>query len=409
MAPTPSPPLVGPAHVQTAEYLQTSTEIATPPSTYAPYLTYAYAKTDHELLVHEAGINVIHYLSPLMPASTESQSYPLLTGSYSTSAATTCNGQAVTTYSGTRPLANTLSAYSNGSYVVNNASAYLSAAFSAWQNYVTYATGSASVPDAWFVDNATDYGTSATPCGDSSQSAWATGIANSLTNAATIHPVFLNALGVWTMNWAQAQQNVLNSPNVVGAEFEGCYGGHGYNSAITGDYVDGTDKKWLEAEYGEINTIAKHKTFWCYNQNTGDGASLIANRVYMYASFLLSYDEQYAVYQMADATPSTFKVFPETGFVPTEPTLTAGDVSGYQQSTGVYERQFAACYYRGTLIGNCAVVVNPSPTYMFAIPTGTYRHAAVLSGDGVLDGGSMSFGAAAPVSLGPTSAAILLP
>jgi hypothetical protein len=70
-------------------------------------------------------------------------------------------------------------------------------------------------------------------------------------------------------------------------------------------------------------------------------------------------------------------------------------------------REFANCYYRGTRVGSCAVVVNPSGSTV-SIPANSYTRSMTLAGGGVLDGGSASFGAAAVTSLGPNSGAILV-
>lgn len=397
---SPYPQRISTLHVQTADYIGFSpTLTADDPHVFAPYLTWAYTKGDHAGITQAAGVKVIIYTNPIMPGWDNTYEWPLVQGAYHNALATDCNGNVVTTYSGKYRLTNVL----NPSVAVPYINADL-------QDYdAELKSGNPGYPNPYnaiFVDNATEYGASPQPCGNPSQSTWAAGIANTLSQVHAPQPIFLNSLGVWNMPWAAAQQNVLNSPNILGAEFEGCYGSHGWDSAVPGDYVSDIGKDWLEAEYGEINTIAKNKTFWCYSKNTGNAATLISNRIYIYASFLLSYDVNHAIFQTADQTSSTLSVMPETGLVPMYPKTTAPDVSGYAIGGGAYAREYGACYYQGSSIGACAVVVNPGQGTV-NIPFTQYAHSVVLNGQGVLDGGSISFQGSSIRQLGPVSAAIL--
>jgi hypothetical protein len=69
-------------------------------------------------------------------------------------------------------------------------------------------------------------------------------------------------------------------------------------------------------------------------------------------------------------------------------------------------RQYSDCYYRGTNEGACAVVVNASGGTE-SVPNTAYSHSLVLSGAGVLDGGSVSFSGPKVTSLASTTGAIL--
>jgi hypothetical protein len=176
---------------------------------------------------------------------------------------------------------------------------------------------------------------------------------------------------------------------------------------------------WSSEENGQLQTIALLKSqgkppgagFWCYADNTAATAStVIPQRQYIYASFLLTYDPNYSVFQESFTTPSTFKVYPETGFVPLSPTVIPTSVTGLLTSTGAYARRYNACYYRRTLLGHCEVVVNPSTTSSVAVPNPWgLRHRMVLSGGGILDGGTATFGGTAPATMGPKSGLILTP
>lgn len=406
---TPTPAPAAPTHVLTAEYLWTSTEEAADPHIYNPYLSMAYTKTSLEKTTSTAGIKVVHYTSPIM-ASSGSTDYNLLTGTYANTRATTCSSTTlVKTYSGTRFFPNMFASYSNGTYTVNNATPYLQAVFNAYLSTITGENPGYSGPDYWFVDNANDYGSAPTACGDTSQTVFAQAMANSFNGVSTTPGIILNALGVWTMPWQQAQQYALASSNIVGGEFERCYGGPQWNSLTPGDYRAGTDKTWLEAEYAEINTIAKAKLFWCYNSEVNDGSVSQLERLYGYASFLLTYHPSYAIYQVANVSnPSTFRVYPETQLVPMSPLIaTPSDISGLKQSTGVYARQYGHCYYKGVDKGACGVYVNPDPSNTFTIPTNSYTKSVVLNGSGVLDGGTLTINGPKVNSLAPLTAAIL--
>lgn len=422
---TPTPPPFGsaPTHVMTAEYLGTlSTADAilknTNPSVYAPYLTIAYAMNNRIKLTQNAGIKTIAYTSPtqiwcsngasptMSSCTGDGGEFNIFKGGYTNTQARDCSGNLVYGYGGKAYVTNVLPTYTAGGNTVANAGPYYQAFYnSANSSLVSQNPGLVS-PDYWFVDNANDYGISPNPCG-STRAIWAQGLATSfggLTMPGT-SKVILNSIGFWTMTDEQAVMNSLNSSNVAGAEYEGCYG-QMYNGAPT---VWGTNVKWYETQYAEINVIRKSKFFWCYNEVTTDGSTQVPNRIYMYASFLLTYNPQYAIFETAMATsPSRFKVYPETQFVPMNPTVTANDVSGYKCGN-VYCRNFGNCYFNGTNKGACEVVVNPDPTSTFAIPSNTFTHTLVLVGAGVLDGGSAAFNGPIVTSLGPLKAAILMP
>jgi hypothetical protein len=181
-----------------------------------------------------------------------------------------------------------------------------------------------------------------------------------------------------------------------------------YANDPNGDVAQ-TGTSWQNVENAEIGVVGMHKVFWDYARMAGDASAETALRTYAYASFLLSYDPAYTMYQDALKTPSGFPVMPETGFVPQNPLTTASSVAGYAQPGGAYMREFGACYYLGQFVAKCAVVVNPNPSTSVPVPTTSYSHSMVLSGYGVLDGGTVSFTGPAVTTLGPASAAILFP
>ena len=251
--------------------------------------------------------------------------------------------------------------------------------------------------DALFSDDTGAVGDIPLPCGFS-QTAYV-----NATNA--VHeslgvPIFVNTLGAGS--YPDNQIGYAQASNVIGAMCEECYAA--YNGSKV-DYAIG-GVTWQHTENAEIDMVSLHKIFWDYARVIGDPASETGLRTFVYASFLLTYDPSYAMLQEAFRSATGFPVMPETGVVALDPLTTASDVGGYAKG-GVYMREFADCYYRGSGIGACAVVVNPSGAPA-SIPSNAYGHAMQISGGGVLDGGSVSFGAPAPSSIGPDGGAILV-
>jgi hypothetical protein len=254
--------------------------------------------------------------------------------------------------------------------------------------------------DAMFIDNNGPlYGASSAPC-NYDPGTW--GQAFDTAIAGVTQQFITNTLAT-SDSTTQTYVNRLAAPNVIGGEFEECF----------------NDGMWTAEEDSQLQTVALLKSegkpsgpgWWCYLDNTSaDGAASIPQRLFAFASFLLTYDPNYSLFQESYTTsPSTFQIFPETGFVPLGPASRPSGVSGLQSSTGAYVQSYSACYYRGSLVGSCEIVVNPtSGTVSVPNPHGL-GHSMVLSGDGVLDGGSVSFGGTVPASLAPQSAAILVP
>lgn len=252
--------------------------------------------------------------------------------------------------------------------------------------------------DALFSDDTGSVWGVSLPC-NYSQSAYDAAV-NSVHSALGVS-LWVNALGA-APNPATAI-DLTQPANVVGAMCELCYGING----SSGDYIQ-TGTSWLNVENAEIGMAAQQKIFWDYARLTGDPSLETGLRTYVYASFLLGYDPSYSMLQEAFATPSGFPVMPETGLVAENPLTTASSVSGYQAPGGAYFREFAACYYRGAFVSNCAVAVNPGGTSV-PVPSTSYSHSLSLSGSGVLDGGSATFTGGTVSQLAPGTAAILFP
>jgi hypothetical protein len=352
-----------------------------------PWINWAQTDTTHAPILRSAGIKVDIYTSYWRNHSTD---YPILGyddlkpgGAHAAAEAVDCSGNAIIdpTY--------------GGGYVADSRS---SAALGHAQVVVNNRTAAYGTNwDAVFSDTtATVYGITK-PCGYDEQSFNA---AINSVHTAMGTPLFLNALGDKSSHYTTM---LVQPSNVLGAMCELCYG-------LVSGGVDTVDKgsHWQYVENNEIGVVAQHKIWWDYARVTGDPTTETALRTYIYASFLLSYDPAYTMFQEKFQTPSGFPVMPETGLVPLQPRTTASSVSGYLATGGAYFREFGACYYRGAYVNKCAVAVNPG-TATVTIPSTSYSHTMTVAGGGVLDGGTISFTGPNVTQLAPASAAILFP
>jgi hypothetical protein len=196
--------------------------------------------------------------------------------------------------------------------------------------------------------------------------------------------------------WTQNQQSLELALHHEGGLMEQCYSS---NSNPQVYFI--SDTLWVAQENTEIAIVGGDKLFFCYVRNYGQARAQIAERIYDYASFLLTYRPQFAVLWETYNTPSNFHVLPESGFVALHPAKAQPTDISQLKSGGVYVREYADCYYRGKRLGSCAAIVNPSSSAATTNPIyGKYKHSLVLSGGGVTDGGTVKFtGPAAPKSI----------
>lgn len=384
-------PRVVPAHVQTAEYLWTPQERAADPRQYAPFLTYAYPLYQQFGRVGSAGIKTVLYVNPLMPEPGERFEFPAVTAQPALQAKD-CSGNPVRAYNGTSYLLDVLS---------KDAPQAVRAIVDSYVEMVRQQNPRSGRPvDLVFVDNANSfYGVQPMPCGFN-QGAWTAGVERALSLVS--YPTVINTLSVrpWVV---PSKVQALHGRTITGLMYEACF----------------TDTQWSAEQAAQILTLQTlrrlHKPpgagFWCYVNGKAtqhDAQDVTSQRLFEYASFLLTYDPQYSVYQTAYASPpSTFKVLPETQFVPMLPAVTPASIDDLRVDGGAYVQRFHYCYYRGKLLGSCEVAVNPGNATQ-AIPTGDYRHSATLHGNGVLDGGAMAFNGPPVRELLPGTAAILV-
>ncbi len=353
----------------------------------APYLTWVQTAPPYAALMRRAGMKVDIYVNFWRDYGIERPpvGYNDLKpgGPHSAAAARSCSGAFLRdpTYGGGYETDARSSAALGHALVVSK---YYEAEFGS--NY-----------DALFLDDTGALGGMPLPC------RWSVSSYQSATNkviAGLGKPVMINSLGAGN---SLSQVGYTGASNNFAAMCEICYAGV---DKYKRDIVH-TDSRWLTIESAQIATIQRHKIFWAYPRAIGDARAETKFRVYVYASFLLTYDPKYAMFQEIFKTPSGFPVLPETGIVPMNPLTTASSVAGYKRSGGAYMREYGACYYRGVNKGRCAVIVNPSSSSSASIPTSAYGHGLALAGYGVLDGGTVSFTGARPHSLAPASAAIL--
>jgi hypothetical protein len=387
---TPTPGPIAQTHVLVAGlvygYGGTPTSVSS--STIARYLNWAETGATYVSTLKGAGIKTIAYTNFWRNYTSDSPQTGYVDlkpgGAHADSEAKDCSGNPVydSDYGGGYEAdARASDALAHAQVTTNNAYAVTNQGF-----------------DAMFSDDTGGVFGITLPC-NYSQAAYDAAV-NSVHTALGV-PLWVNALG-GAPNPATAI-DLAQPANVLGAMCELCYGGDG----SSGDYIQ-TGTSWVNVENAEIGMVAQHRVFWDYARMAGDASTETGMRVYVYASFLLGYDPAYAMLQEAFTTSSGFPVMPETGLVAENPLTTAASASGYQAPGGSYFREFAGCYYRGAFVNNCAVVVNPG-TASVPVPTTSYTHSLVLSGSGVLDGGTASFGGPAVTQLAPGTGAILFP
>lgn len=263
-----------------------------------------------------------------------------------------------------------------------------------WQAHVSFYNqiGNAQY-NMVFEDTPLVHNVTALPCGYT-QSAW---LANqNLMGTALNYPIIFNGLG-----------NLANGPDTLspamallttsaGGMMEGCY------SNYAGDPMPNL-RQWHTFENTEIQVLASGKLFVCRGfDNTPDTQAQV-QRLYMYGSFLLTYDPAHAIFSPKFTPVSNgFWIQPENQLVALDPIIMQpSSIDQLNEGTNVYGRQYKNCYYAGQWIGACASVVNSdTPGQAHPMPwTNVYHHTLVLSGGDILDGGTASTNGPAPPTL----------
>ena len=382
-----SAPSTSMTHLITADYLGiTGGNTTLSYSTAARYLTWAQTSTSKAPAIRAAGIKTQYYVDPNRE-STGDPMMPSDTAGYARS----CGGTAVTTYYG-----------SLLRYVTNPADSTYRSKFSSYTSSLE-----SSGFDLVFDDDAEQpgaYGSYAPglPC-SYSDSSW-TSNEISLIDSSRI-PVLVNDLNALNGHNVSLVMNLVKGASqAMGGSFENCYAST--SAAEQNDWV------WTATENSEIQVNGAGKTFMCLARWPGSASSSTASRLFVLASFLLTYNPNTNIFWEQYATPSNFHVMPESQLVALNPLVSApSDISGLQKNGstyGAYAREYADCYYAGTYVGPCAAVVNPDRDYSHPFPLSGYKHTLALSGNGVVDGGSASvYGSAPPSTLAPLQGVIV--
>jgi hypothetical protein len=188
-------------------------------------------------------------------------------------------------------------------------------------------------------------------------------------------------------------------------------GGMSEDCYVRADNTLRTRVAWQATELTEIDMALAQKMFVCNGGMSTEGSIAIQQRIYQYASYLLTYDPQTTIYETQYADYSGLFVYPEAQLVAKQPLVgEPNNITSLQQSGGTYARQYKACYLAGNYVGPCAAVVNSNPVTMPSQPfpySGQYKHTLVLSGSDVLDGGTIATNGPAPPSQVPPSSAVI--
>ncbi len=223
-------------------------------------------------------------------------------------------------------------------------------------------------------------------------------------------PILANALYTPLPNGGhRISPGIGLATSVWGEATEECYSdtsGAGVNPGPAGS-------AWEAAENAEIAIMATGRSWFCSGdyENSTNASEAIPERLYQLASFLLTYQPGQAYLKQPWVTASNFRQNKETQLValdPIEPQPT--DISGLLTPSGLYAREYGACYIAGALAGPCVALVNPSKTALQYDDYPTYTHTLSISGTDPFDGGTIrTNGAAAPALMPPASAYILFP
>ena len=384
VATTTTTTTTAPMHVNTADYFRGyAGTFSVPNATAAQYLTWAETQDNSGDGLHAVGIKTLEYLDPFRQSTTD----PLYNSNASTFAHNCGGSDVIYQYVG---------GTSNVTqYLMNPGSSALVTLLNNWEAKQE----AAGHIDAFFFDNVDDlYGTVA-PCG-MSNATW--DAENETFIQQSAHPVVFSGYAL-----SSDAQSLIKASNVLGGVVEECYD---RVSQPTIPYTTGT--YWVQDENLQLAAAAAGKQYFCYNNVYSAGSSEIPLRKYVYASFLISYAPASSVlWESFTTTPSEFHVFPETTFVPTTPRVAApASVNSLVSATGLYFREYETCYLGGRSVGRCVAIVNPDPSSSRKLPGfngGTYSHTLVISGGGVVDGGTVSASGPAPPATIPPETGII--
>lgn len=349
-----------------------------------PWLDYVDTNAQDSLAMHQAGLTVAFYTVP----NREGPGDPMYTNDESTFAHD-CSGNRIASLG-----------VGQGRYLMDPHSTDLGGL---WETYVMKMISNGAWIDYVFEDKAdTINKTSANPC-NFNQNDWSNA-SNQLDSYMTSHIIY-NSLSNTSSSGGQPQvaPSIALNQTSVGGMSEDCY--------VRADNTLRTRTAWQATELTEIDMALAQKMFVCNGGMSTDGTIAIQQRIYQYASYLLTYDPQTTIYETQYADYSGLFVYPEVQLVAKQPLVgEPSNITSLQQSGGTYARQYKACYLAGNYVGPCAAVVNSNSASMPSQPfpySGQYHHTLVVSGSDVLDGGIVSTNGPAPPSQVPPSSAVI--
>jgi hypothetical protein len=367
--PTPTPGPISQTHVLTVDYLGApngSTAVSWAAA--APYLSWAEAAPSNSAAIHAAGIRTELYVDPNR-AMTNSPMY----SADETEFAHDCSGRRITT-----------TLYNQTLYVMDATSSSLQNHFQQYTSSVPGTFDAVFEDDAGPLTDFTESKFSGTPC-NYTDASWLSG--GEALNASSALPVIFNGLSANGDQPISPSIAFLSGSNTIGGAMEGCY----TSPTVVKATGSTPGSWWADVENTEIQVAAQNKIFECYAKGAGPSASYTDARLYVYASFLLTYNPGASALWETFSTPTGFDVNPESGLVALDPKVPEpSSVSALQQPGGAFGREYGECYLRGKFVGPCAAVVNPDPGTSPVFPFPQYRHTLVLSGSGVLDGGALA-------------------
>jgi hypothetical protein len=275
---------------------------------------------------------------------------------------------------------------------------------SLWQQHLAdYNQGGHADYNAVFDDTPLIRKVSALPC-NYYQPVWLE--MENLMNRRLDYPIVFNGLGHLANGPDQVSPAIALLNTSIGGMMEGCYSNYA-------GYPLQTLQVWKTLENTEIQVLAfPGKLFVCRGFDSTPDTLAQVQRLYMYGSFLLTYDPAHAIFSPKFTPVSNgFWIQPEQQLVALDPiAMTPSVIDQLSQGANVYGRQYKNCYYEGDWIGACASIVNSDkPGVVHPMPwAGVYHHTLVLSGGDILDGGTASTNGPAPPSSITGSSAIIV-
>lgn len=376
-----------PLHVITGDYFDSpwgTTSVS--PSVARPHLDWVETGIANANILHDAGFKVEVYTNPNRVETHD----PLYTMTATSGFSKTCAGSRVyATYAGL------------AQYVTIPGS---SAIKTSYGTLVANLLKQGHV-DALFEDNAgplEDYGLTyyaSMPC-SYSDSSWVSGEVGT-EDSLPVGTIF-NGLSAFHNHGVSLSIGIVKDASKnLGGEIEHCFSDN--------THPEQGSWPWTATEDTQLQVTAVHKLFQCQARNTNAAYTQAVARIYTLASFEMTYDPLHSALWEEFGTPSGLHVMPESQFVALDPLVHPTSISQLKQTAGSYVREYGACYYAGRLIGKCAMAVNPD-YYSHGVSLSGYHHTLVLSGNGILDGGTVSFsGPAPPTTIAAEKGFIALP